>query len=361
MCHGVNDKTHFCDDCHHGTKVDWKYNKSQPWLTQHPKAVAKSGVKSCTQCHVVKFCVDCHTGRKVVPTSHKQGNWLRPKSPTVTVYGKTPAEPTAVHATTALKSVEQCEVCHGSGGPNAAFCKSCHKAEMPHADEFKKNHVGARKNSTPCRNCHTWKELCSNCHHIGSSFTKPWIQLHGASVNTNGTEGCLKCHGGESGTDKSFCVKCHQARKVVPASHKTAKFVRDRSSKMAQHVQLYQKNGEVCTFCHTGEVAALPNSKFCNSCHKLEMPHKIDDSNAQKFLHKDNLKSGKYTRAQCANCHDSQFCNSCHHKESVPNKPWIRYHPNVVKKNGATPCFECHQETFCSNCHVNLAKRGLLN
>ena len=44
----------------------------------------------------------------------------------------------------------------------------------------------------------------------------------------------------------------------------------------------------------------------------------------------------------------------------MSNKPWVRYHPNVVKKTGAQPCFDCHQPTYCANCHVNLAKRGLL-
>ena len=28
--------------------------------------------------------------------------------------------------------------CHGPGGTEAAFCKSCHGMQIPHADEFKK-------------------------------------------------------------------------------------------------------------------------------------------------------------------------------------------------------------------------------
>ncbi len=73
MCHGENEKTHFCDSCHHGTAIDFEYDAKQPWANQHPKAVVKSGVKSCTEsCHSPKFCVDCHTSSKVVPASHKQ-------------------------------------------------------------------------------------------------------------------------------------------------------------------------------------------------------------------------------------------------------------------------------------------------
>jgi hypothetical protein len=76
--------------------------------------------------------------------------------------------------------------------------------------------------------------------------------------------------------------------------------------------------------------------------------------------HAQLLDSGKVKAAVCANCHETQFCDSCHHVNSVTTQSWLKYHPTVVKKNGATPCFDCHQETFCSDCHVNLAARGLL-
>jgi hypothetical protein len=346
------------------TAVDFEYDKAVAWTTQHPKAVAKSGVKSCTEsCHVAKFCVDCHTGNKVVPTSHKDGAWTRNKK-TVTVYGKTPATASAKHALEAQKSMESCEVCHGAGGTEAGFCKSCHKLQIPHAAEFKKNHVSSKNNQGTCRNCHNWTELCSNCHHIDSSFTQSWITVHGGSVNKNGSDGCLKCHGGDSGTDKKFCVDCHQRRKVVPASHKPSNFVRDRSSKSAVHVQLYEKDANLCTFCHTGDPAKLPTSKFCNDCHKLTMPHPDGFGAKGKGNggeHQKLFKEKKTTKAVCDNCHTSSFCNSCHHEGAPGDKPWVTYHPNVVKKDGATGCFDCHAETYCSACHVNLAKRGLLN
>ncbi len=356
MCHGANEKTHFCDDCHHGSAVKWEFDPASPWTAQqHPQAVAKSGIESCTKCHDKKFCVDCHTSRKVVPGSHKQKYWTKPSTPTVTVYGKTPAQPSAKHALSAEESIESCEICHGDGGPNAPFCAGCHKLQMPHPAEFKTNHVSGRKTKATCENCHTWKELCSNCHHVGSSFTTPWIQVHGGSVNANGAAGCVeKCH------KKTDCVTCHTKRKVVPASHKAKNFVRDYK-KPAAHTQLYKSDGEVCTYCHAGEVAQLPNSAFCKGCHKLDMSHQIDDGNPQKFPHKDGFAKKQFNKAQCANCHDTAFCDSCHHKGSVANKPWLRYHPNIVKKDGAQPCFECHDPTFCANCHVNLAKKGLLN
>ncbi|PKQ15431.1 MAG: hypothetical protein CVT67_09425 [Actinobacteria bacterium HGW-Actinobacteria-7] len=366
QCHGDNSKTHFCDSCHHGESVNFEYDKNAQWTQQHPKAVAKSGIRSCTEnCHVTKFCEDCHKGRKVVPASHKAKNWKRPTKPTVTVFGKTPAEPSAVHAMEAQKSIESCSICHGAGGANAAFCKGCHKLEMPHPAEFKKQHVSGKKTPRVCGNCHSWKQLCSNCHHVGSSFSKPWINVHGGSANANGTASCIeKCH------KKNDCVSCHQKRKVKPASHKAKLFVRDFSSKPAKHVELYTKNAEICTYCHSGAAADLPNSKYCTGCHKVKMPHAsgFGLKDAAKPPQKDNggghadlLKSAKtQLPAMCANCHGQSYCDACHHKGLDTKKTWKSQHNTYVKKNGAAGCFGsgsgCHEETFCSYCHVRLSR-----
>jgi hypothetical protein len=357
MCHGKNAETAFCDSCHHGTKAGgWEFDTTVPWTEkQHPDAVAAGGVDACTGCHETQFCANCHVKTAVVPESHKQSYWTKPKAPgALTVYGKEPAKASAKHALDAQKSFESCDVCHGPGGIEAKFCKNCHQLEMPHPASFKENHVSGKKTQDQCKNCHLFAEVCSNCHHIDSSLSKPWINVHGSSTNKNGATGCVeKCH------VKDDCVKCHTERKVVPASHKDAKFVRDFSDNSAKHVELYQKDGEVCTYCHAGDAADLPNSKFCKGCHKIEMPHPTNDSDPQKFLHKEGFESKELTAAMCENCHQQTFCDECHHEGSVPDKEWVRYHPTVVKKDGADPCFECHDPTYCANCHVNLSARGL--
>jgi hypothetical protein len=168
-------------------------------------------------------------------------------------------------------------------------------------------------------------------------------------VAKNGAAGCIeKCH------QKKDCVACHSARKVVPASHKAPSFVRRTNPKVpAKHTTLYGQNADTCTYCH-GDGGA--NAPFCKRCHKLEMPHQIDESNTQKFPHKDGFAKKQYNKVQCANCHSQYFCDSCHHKGAVPTKPWRTTHPAVVKKNGPEACFECHAETFCSYCHVRLNK-----
>lgn len=345
MCHGENSKTAFCSSCHHGKEVNWEYNKTQSWTNgQHAKAVAKSGIDSCTkQCHDTKFCSDCHSKMTKAPESHDAKNFTYPSTPSVTVYGKTPAKVTAKHAVAALESTQQCEICHGTGGINAKFCKDCHGMEMPHNDSFKKFH--SKQNPAKCQKCHDFKQVCSNCHHIGASTTKPWLSVHGASVNKNGYSTCVgPCH------KKSDCTSCHMKRNVMPASHKSSKFV-----KGGLHAKTFEKDAENCTFCHAGNKDTLANSKFCKSCHKLDMPHPITDS-PQKFEHKKQFEEKKFTKKTCANCHAQRFCDACHHKQSVKGKDWMYYHPSVVRKDGAQGCYECHDETYCSHCHVNLRR-----
>jgi len=365
MCH-TKKNPNFCNDCHHGKKVNYKFDPAQPWTKQHPKAVSSSGLKSCVgTCHTAQFCVDCHTKNRVFPASHRQPFWTHAQAPTVTKYGSVPASATALHSVTAQKSTEQCEICHGAGGVNAAFCKACHKLEMPHTKEFKQFHAKTgRQNPGVCLNCHTWTQLCSNCHHVGASTTVPWLKVHGTSVNQNGASGCIaKCH------KQTDCVACHTARKVLPASHKAQNFIKAAGTERGAHAVLYKKDSVVCTYCHAGDPGTLPNSSFCKGCHKVDMPHPaaygLKDPNAAPSLnnaggHAQAITSGQVNRATCMNCHEAAGCNSCHHKGSVSNQPWMRYHPNVVKAAGADACFQCHKEIYCSNCHVNLAKRGLL-
>jgi nitrate/TMAO reductase-like tetraheme cytochrome c subunit len=356
MCHQPK-KTQFCAECHHGKKVGWEFKKNVPWEQQHGGAVAKSGVKSCTaSCHEVKFCVACHTKKKAFPSSHKAKGWTLPTGITVSVGGQPgTAKPSAKHPAAYAASPETCEVCHGTGGPSAAFCKSCHKTAIPHEDGFKKQHVASRKNPAACQTCHRFKEICSNCHHIGASYTKPWIQVHGLSVAKNGPEGCVaKCH------KKDLCVKCHTARKVKPATHLGKTFTRDFSATKAVHVQLYTKDAQICTYCH-GDGG--PSSRFCTNCHKLPMPHPATFGPAKGEKptrdnggdHQKLFAEKKVSKAVCANCHQTTFCNNCHHS-TTSSVPWLKQHPGLVKKGGATQCFDCHVETFCSHCHVRLGK-----
>lgn len=347
MCHGVESQTHFCSSCHHGEKSNnWNFDTSKDWTSiQHTEAVGQDGFDSCmARCHDLKFCNDCHANLTKLPVSHLAADFVRPATPSITVFGQTPAPVRAGHALTSLQSTKSCTVCHGEEGIKSAFCMGCHQIDLPHEQQFKNFHSGQNKNV--CANCHGSFETCSSCHHVGSSQTATWLSVHGISVNENTSSTCLgKCH------KQDQCVECHMGKKVIPVSHKAGDFV-----KGGAHATAYNKNAENCAFCHTGAKETLPNTSFCKNCHVLDMPHPRTGG-PQKYEHKEGLNKGTLTRAMCQNCHNQRFCDACHHVDSVETQAWMTYHPSVVYNKGPELCYECHQELECAKCHVSLSRR----
>jgi len=58
-CHGAG--TTACENCHHGTELDYKYDPRQEWRLQHPAAVAGVGAAKCLdRCHNPTYCANCH-------------------------------------------------------------------------------------------------------------------------------------------------------------------------------------------------------------------------------------------------------------------------------------------------------------
>jgi hypothetical protein len=224
---------------------------------------------------------------------------------------------------------------------------NCHQLEIPHPEEFTEFHAQTgRENEAVCRNCHVFPELCSNCHHAGSSATEPWQVVHPRTVSEQGAEGCLEtCH------DKAFCVNCHTATNAVPTSHTVPDWTRRQAlTTPAKHPEAYEQNADSCTYCH-GEGSPTENA-FCNGCHQLEMPHPGEF----KDSHGPDIAEGALNRAVCANCHSPVFCNNCHHEGAVGDVPWQQEHPGIVQETGAEPCFECHDPTYCAQCHVSLGR-----
>lgn len=395
FCHHQS-KTWFCDNCHHGSNeggtgkgqvAGWKFDQKVPWQQQHAAAVTQNGVDGCLgKCHDTKFCADCHNKLKPVPTSHKDPSWLHGPDPVVSKDGKPQtAKPSAKHVAAFSKPGGQsaCAVCHGDGGTKAAFCKGCHKLDMPHpadgstpyASQPGVHATAGKRDSGVCSNCHQFREICSNCHHAGSSDANPWLGQHGKSVNAAGNaSGCLaKCH------KKNDCVQCHTSRKVVPASHGARDWLH-RASLTAQagHSSLFKKSPEPCTYCH-GDGGA--KADFCMRCHKLEMPHppgfgppegaQPSKENGGEHMKGFQANPPKWPRGQygavqppCSSCHVSTFCDSCHHKDGFKGKaPWgvpkvgvAQEHPVQVRAKGSAACMTCHEETYCSHCHVRASR-----
>ncbi|PKQ30296.1 MAG: hypothetical protein CVT60_00730 [Actinobacteria bacterium HGW-Actinobacteria-10] len=350
MCHNAT-KTNFlfCNDCHHGSASNWTYDPKIPWQTQHAQTVVKNGIDGCLEkCHDKKFCLDCHTKLQPLPTSHQAPTWLRK-----------PAKELGGHADAFKGQPTSCEICHGGDAPNKnKFCTGCHVLEVPHPAEFKKFHSKTGKQQPQvCSNCHTFKELCSDCHHAGAVDGRPWNQVHGGIVNNGGAGSCFeKCH------KQDFCVACHTTQKVVPASHKAPAWTRRATiSSKAGHPAAYEAAADACGYCHgTG---TPKDNKFCLGCHKLEMPHPEGYGAKGKGnggQHAEAFKAKTLNKTVCETCHATAFCDSCHHDYTAA-KRWVNAHPDTVKKSGATACFDCHEETSCSYCHVRLASQYMNN
>jgi hypothetical protein len=57
-CHGKQNQ--FCNECHHGKAIEYKYDPSVAWRKQHPVAVRTLGAGPCFDCHDPTYCARCH-------------------------------------------------------------------------------------------------------------------------------------------------------------------------------------------------------------------------------------------------------------------------------------------------------------
>ena len=176
-CHGENEKTDFCDECHHGTRPAWEYkSEGRRGQQQHPQAVAAGGVEGVHRevphrqvlrdCHSKSRPYRSRTSRRTGPSrSSGRGDGLRQAA----------RAGQAIHALERRSRSRVCAICHGEGGPNAKYCKGCHSSRC-RTRPSSRSTTERQEEHGACQNCHQFHEVCSNCHHIDSSLTTPWIR-----------------------------------------------------------------------------------------------------------------------------------------------------------------------------------------
>lgn len=198
-----------CNACHSENlnKIKPRDHFEPDFSGKKHATLAKKGINYCLQCHESGKCNTCHQEKKVAvklpqktkieyhpPASHFERNFM-PK----------------MHAEEALtRGKDYCFQCH-----KPDFCNKCHNGlEMPHPEEFKKNHgTYVRKEGfeRKCSNCHKSRDaFCeAGCHHVGwKPSMGPMIKSHPQVVKASGVARCLTCH------TSIYCAVCHVSGKV---------------------------------------------------------------------------------------------------------------------------------------------------
>ena len=186
---------------------------------------------------------------------------------------------------------------------------------------------------------------CAACH---QEFPHKPGRIVYVSVET-----CFTCHGTVHGDQQMLapteCDVCHtQDIAPVTADHKQESWTIFPGNGLALHSRAATDQRLFCKMCHT--------QTFCDSCHKVEVPHPAD------WIAATHRPEAQEERDACMMCHEKQqYCDSCHHSGYEVLADWGLQHKKVPQAQGADSCFSCHEPTMCSNCHVATGKeRGAL-
>ena len=160
---------------------------------------------------------------------------------------------------------------------------------------------------------------CSACH---KEFPhKPGKILH-VSVET-----CFECHGTVHGNQgvlaPTACSTCHTPDiATTTADHQQSTWLMQEGPGLARHARMATERRLYCKMCHEGS--------FCDSCHKVQMPHPAG------WMPSGHGAEAAAKKSACIMCHESvDFCNDCHHADFPKLASWQTEHKQVVVKSGA--------------------------
>jgi hypothetical protein len=278
-----------------------------------------------------------------------------------------------------------CDDCHKARNPQglrtfigtSTACVACHANDQPHQLD------PARAD---CARCHTeaaWKPVKQLLAFDHNSPFDAQVSIGAAHANVE----CVKCHPRSVFVSKlpdpGACERCHAARSRhgtrfdafgKPPACATCHSATWRPSGFdhVRHTKFSLRHHDVtaCRDCHRGANPADferldPKQVTCGGCHR----------------HPSNLvHNGKYTNAQCLQCHNSSTpprstpmltlihgpkspfplvkghknvpCADCHTKRTVQGR--------TVFSGQVAQCSACHQDshlgrrgTKCADCHVS--------
>lgn len=336
-CHGVNHgdqgelATGKCEDCHTTSHRLRPRNHVTNWAEQpHVAATERTGVNGCMMCHdAPKDCDECHAskapGVPKMPAVYHSVVASLTKGPSVKILPK------------GRVSMSQCVYCHTDIDdlvPGRLIfahadhiqrnyrCEACHQT-FPHTATGIE-----RPDMQSCYRCHGLNhnsdgqvatEKCDACHPkefelMPDDHTKPFLRGKHKDRASSDPAYCAMCHA------SSFCVDCHQGKKVsvhssgkqvVPKDHKTPSWRKE-------HGAPFLAGEGSCGSCH--------DDRSCKRCHKTVMPHPVG------WISNHTPERGTNSE-DCKVCHtDRQKCQTCHHRDAITTE--------LVAKN----CVGCHDE-----------------
>ena len=159
-------------------------------------------------------------------------------------------------------NMDRCFRCHNNDSASAE-CELCHLENVWRKTTFTVNSPYQIAHATPekklhgmlpqslCAICHS-DDFCQNCHKAKLPHPDNWFNLHGISSQKN--KDCYTCH------NEEYCNKCH----IVPMPHPDTFLIEhgDIAEDIGENICLTCHIDETCNFCHVESVHKFLGVKY---------------------------------------------------------------------------------------------------
>lgn len=249
--------------------------------------------ESCLECHPkphdTRPCLECHTDPFAAPRAEMANRFLRFEHKVhVPVFkgdcARCHINIRSATPTTLLPKMATCLACHTHEDEfRTRECRRCHhdleteevrpESHVIHDGDFFRGHgLHAAASRDLCSACHS-QRFCATCHGTTVPALKAAIRfddpsrtaIHRAGFRSRHAEEsrrepgmCTTCH------DQSFCVSCHTAERVGPATAPGSPHPPGWTGTTNDHGPAARRDPVACAACHGGAGEML-----CVECHKV--------------------------------------------------------------------------------------------
>lgn len=172
------------------TAAGWECVNCHGGIAHEPKGKVRTiaMMKDCMRCHdgasASDDCGLCHAKDRALNRNAGQ-------IPLSVIHNKN------WKATHGMGDMHSCNDCHTDG-----FCGECHKARLPHPDNWSLIHSAYGADTSECYKCHN-ESYCKGCHSVDMPHPDDFLPNHKQVTDEHGIDTCWSCHTKES------CEGCH--------------------------------------------------------------------------------------------------------------------------------------------------------